>query len=174
MGAPFRLLCNAPSIYPSLPQYTTYLFYYYVRRFQNLPPPSQNITLFPRDPHSIYPSLPESRPLFYNCMQQSHNLPLPPRIYPPPSTTICNPPRICPSLSQYTPLSTTKCDAARIYPSIPEYTPPLFPPLLCDFPRIYRSLPEKNLFYNPPFHYFLQCSHNLIPEYTPLLGDNLM
>ena len=96
-------------------------------------------------------------------MRPSQNLPLPPRIYPPPlSTTIlstpsrnlppppppfqqiymCDPPRIYPSLSEYTPLSTTICDPLRIYPSLPEYTPFSTTILLCDASIIYPPPPR--------------------------------
>ena len=59
---------------------------------------------------------------------------------------MCDSPRICPSLLEYTPpLSTTiiLCDPSRIDPSLPEYTPPFSTTIiLCDPPRIYPSLPE--------------------------------
>ena len=70
-------------------------------------------------------------------VRPSQNLPLPPRIYPQnileytpnriyqniPPTTICDPPRIHPSLSKYAPflITTCMCDTPKIYPSLPEY-----------------------------------------------------
>ena len=82
-------------------------------------------------------------------MQDSQNLPLPHRIYPPFLTTVCDPPRIDPSLPEYTPFfnnymqhsqnlplhpripasfSTTICDPSRIYSYISEYTSKPPPP----------------------------------------------
>ena len=139
MGAPFRLLCNAPSIYPSPsqnipPTFSTTMY----DAFKIYPPPSQNITLFLRDPHIIYPSLPESTPLFYNCMQQSHNLPLPPRIYPPP--------------------------LLQLYATLPESAPPshnilLFLLLNVTLPE---STPQSQTIPHPFFHHY----YVIFPEST--------
>ena len=88
-------------------------------------PPSQNTPLFSTtilcNPPRMYPSLPEYTPLFNTYMWYSQNLPLPPRIYPPFSTT-----RIIMRRSQNLPLP------PRIYPlfnkfkcaTLPESTPP--------------------------------------------------
>ena len=99
------ILCDPPRIYPSLPEYTP-LFNNYMRHSQNFPSlpeytlpfnnyatlpestsTSQNIphfstTIILCDPPRIYPFLPEYTPLCNNYMRPSHNLPLPPRIYP--------------------------------------------------------------------------------------------
>ena len=58
------------------------------------------------------------------------------------STTICDTPRIYPSLSEYTPspFLTTMCDIPRIYPSVTEYSP--FSKTTCICEIIYHSLPE--------------------------------
>ena len=95
-----------PRIYPSL-----FNNYNIMRPFQNRPLP-------PR----IYPSIFNN----YNIMRPSQNLPIPPRIYPPPLFNKC----ICVTLLESTPpsqntppFSTTICDRPRIYPSLPEYTP---------------------------------------------------
>ena len=74
---------------------------------------------------------------------------------------MCDPPRIYPSLLEYTPpFSTTiiLCDPSRIDPSLPEYTPPFSTTIiLCDPPRIYPSLPE----YTPLFNNYMRPSQNL-------------
>ena len=101
-------------------------------------------------------------------MRPSHNLPLLPRIYPPPvSTTICDPPRIYPSRPEYTLLYNNYMRPfqnpplfPRIYPpfqqlyvTLPESTPPSqnIPPFsttICDPPRIYPSLSEYTHLFN--------------------------
>ena len=101
-------ICDRPRIYPSLPESTPSPF-------------STTISDLPRIYSSLseytpilqlFATLPESTPLSrnippffnnYNIMRPSQNLPLPPRIYPPFSTTIrlCDPLRICPSLPEY-------------------------------------------------------------------------
>ena len=121
--------------------------------------PSQNILLPPRiySPfQQLYASLPESTTpsqnigstlLFNNSMRPSQNLPPPSKNIPPFSTTICDPPRVYPSLPECTPFSmSTIYDPPTIYPSLPEYTP--FAITICDPPRIYSSLPE----YTPTFN----------------------
>ena len=111
---------------------------------QNIPPFQQ---IYMSDPPRIYHSLPESTPIFNNYIRPSQYLPLTLRIYPPPSfnkfisatlpeytppsqnippfsTNICEPPRIYPSLSEYTPFKQMyMCDPPRIHPSLPEYAP---------------------------------------------------
>ena len=117
------------------------------------PPPPPRIypfstTIILCDPPRIYPSLPESTPLFdqFKCA----------------TTTICDPPEYTPP--EYTPFSTTVCDLPKIYTSLPEYRPtllfnksicatlpestppskniPPFSTTICDPPRIYPSFPE--------------------------------
>ena len=94
-------MCNTPRIYPSLPEYTP-LFNNY-----NIIQPSQNLPLSPR----MHPS-------FNNHMRHSQNLSIPLGIYP--SLTICDIPRIYPSVTKYAPLSRTTCKCERIYNSLPE------------------------------------------------------
>ena len=84
-------------------------------------------------------------PIFHSYMRQSQNLPLPPRIHP--------------SLLEYTPFSAFIWDTHRIYPSLPEYTlfytkwrsqnlpfPPSLPPSQNvpspSFKHLYATLPE--------------------------------
>ena len=151
-------------------------------------PPSQNIPPFQQQ----YATLPESTPPSQNIplstnvyyVRPSKNIPLPPWIYPPFSTTICDPPRIYPSLLEYTPLF-NKCICA----TLPKYTPPSLPPrinppfqqlnatfpestplsttiILCDAHRIYPSLPEYN---PPPFSTTIYDPPRIypsLPEYT--------
>ena len=71
-------LCDPLRIYPSLPDYTTSLFSYYMR-------PSQNIPLSPR----IYPHFQQLYATLRESTSPSQNIP-------PFSTTICDPPRIYP------------------------------------------------------------------------------
>ena len=131
----------------------------------------------------IYPSLPEYTPFSTNVyVRPSQNLPLPPRIYPPFQQLYATLPECTPPSQNIPPFSTTiiLCDPPRIYPSLPEYTPlcnnynimrpsqniPLLPrisPLfqqiyMCDPPRIYPP-PSQNI---PPF----QQLYATIPETT--------
>ena len=122
----------------------------------------------------------------------SQNLPVPPRIYPPfrdflkclripectpPSQNIsrfqqiymCDPPRIYPSLPEYTPFSTIISDPPRIYLSLPEYPPPPFNKCMCaTFPE--STPPSQNIL---PFS-TTTCDPSRIylslPEYTPLFN----
>ena len=83
---------------------------------------------------------------------------------------MCDPPRIYPSLPEYTPLSKTICDPPRIHPSLPEYTP--------IFNNYYATLPESI----PPSQNIpsLQQLYATLPETTlpsentPLYFDNYM
>ena len=143
------------------------------------------------DPPIIHPSLPEYTPLLfnnYNIMRPSQNLPLPPRIYPPPFQQIdmCDPLRIYSSLPEYTPLFNELIFATlaesthppRIYPlfnkcicaTLPASTPPFqnlphFSTIMCDPPRIYPCLPECTPLLTT------KCDHSRIYpsllEYTP-------
>ena len=139
----------------------------------------------------ICPSLPEYTPLFNNFLWPSQNLPLPPRIYPPfqqlfvtlsestpPSqnihppflVTICDPPKIYPSLPEYTPICNTYMPPfqnlphfQQLYATLPESNPssqkipPAFLVTMCDLPSIYPSLPE----YTALFNTYMRPSHNL-------------
>ena len=99
--------------------------------------------------------------LFKNYMRPSQNIPLPPRIHPSFSTTICDTPRIYPSLQEYTllfnkiicgtlpesipPSQNTPIFNKFICATLPESTPlsqntPLFSTTIGDPPRMYPSL----------------------------------
>ena len=100
---------------------------------------------------------------------------------------MCDPPRIYPSLPEYTPFLTTICVPPRIYPSIPEYNPLLNKFMCATFPessppriyppfqQLYATLtestpPSQNI---PPFATtIISCdSPRIYPslqEYTPL------
>ena len=117
-------------------------------------PPSQNIPPFQQQ----YATLPESTPPSQNIplstnvyyVRPSKNIPLPPWIYPPP------------------PFSTTICDPPRIYPSLLEYTPPFQQMYMCDPPKIYSSLPPR---IHPPF----QQLNATFPESHPTFNNyNIM
>ena len=139
--------------------------------------------------HRIYPSIPEYTPLSKNVyVRPSQYLhPPPPEYTPPFSTTICNPPRIYPSLSEINippPFQLLKCDIPRIYPSIPEYTPlsknvyvqpsqyppllpriyPPFSTIICDTPRIY---PPLALRIYPSLQQLHAYYYATIPEFIP-------
>ena len=140
----------APMIYPSIPGSTPlFVIWWGVFGSQNLP-----------HPHRIYPS-------FSTNVRPSENLPLPPRTYRPFSTTICNPPRIHPSLPEYTPPFLTNL---YVRPSqnllIPSRIHPSFQPIcMCDPPRI-NTPPPENI---PPFSTTI-CDPSRIyplPEFTP-------
>ena len=114
--------------------------------------PSKNLPL----PLRIYPLFNKS------YVRPYQNLPLPSKIYPPPfSTTICDPPRIYPSLPEYTPFLITV-----LYATLSESTPlsqnipPPFSTTICDPPRIYSSLPE----YTP---FSITVLYATLPESTP-------
>ena len=77
------------------------------------------------------------------------------------STTICSPPRIYPSLPEYTPLSTTICERPRIYPFLPEYTP-LFNNY--NIMRPSQNLPLPPRIY-PPFQQLYEYA--MLQESTP-------
>ena len=139
----------APIIYPSLPEYTP-LFNNYKRPSQNIPLPPRIYPLFNKcmcdptlpestpplpeyipfsttiilcDPPRIYPSLPESTPLFNQFMCAT--------------TTICDPPRIQLSPQNIPPFQ-------QLYATFPESTlPPRIYPL---FQQLHATLPE----YTPP------------------------
>ena len=141
------LLCDAPRIYPSLPEYSS-SFNNYVRHSQNLPLPPRIYPLF----QQLYATLSESTPPFQNIPPFSTNL------YLRPSKNLPLLPRIYPFFQQI-----YICDPPRIYPSLPEYTPTPFQQIaFCDPPRIYASLPE----YTPLFNKFIFAT---LPEYTPPL-----
>ena len=102
----------------------------------------EEITTFGAD----NPPLPEYTPLFNNYMQHPQNLPLPPRIYPPPLilTTICDPPRIYPSLPPYQsqpPLFNNHMQHSQNLPLHPRIYP-AFLTAICVPSRIYPYLPD--------------------------------
>ena len=109
----------------------------------------------------IHHSLPEYTPLIFNkciCAILPESTP-PSKNIPPFSTTICDPPRIYPSLPEYT-LFSTKV----LYATLPESTPPSqnIPPLstnilLCGALRICPTLPE----YTPLFNNYMRLCQNL-------------
>ena len=78
---------------------------------------------------SLPPSLPEYTPLFNNYMRPSRNLPLLPRIYPLSTNSYVRPYQNLTLPLRITPLLSTAirlCDPPRICPALPEYTPPPF------------------------------------------------
>ena len=105
---------------------------------------------------------------------------------------MCDPPRIYPSLPEYTPYSTAICDRPRIYPSLPEYTPLLTnicdPPIIKPpsqfrptfFDKFIRAtlsestLPSQNI---PPFLTTV-CDPSRIypslPEHTPIFNNYII
>ena len=108
----------------------------------------------------VYPSLPGST-LFYcdyvRCLRLPES-PSPSQNIPPFSTTICDPPRIYPSLPEYTPLF------QQLFVTLPESTPPSqnilpFSAIICHPPRIYPSLPENT----PIFNNYMRPSQNIPP-----------
>ena len=118
-----RFICDPTRIYPSFSEYT--------------PPPFKH--LYATIPKSAHPSQNRYH-LFDNYIRQSHYLPLPPRIYP-----VLYKVTLLESASSFQnipTLSTTICDAPRIYPTLQESTLPsqnigLAPPLR------YATLPES-------------------------------
>ena len=131
-------MCDPPRIYPSLSDYTLF--------FNNYMRPSQKLPLPPR----IY------SPPFNNYMRPSQNLPLPPWNIPPFSTTtiLCDPPRIYPSLPEYTPLFNNYNIMRRSQnlPLLPRIYPTFQQMHMCDPPRLY-----------PPF----QQLYATLPGSTP-------
>ena len=125
-------------------------------------PPSQNILPFSTNlfvrPSQNLPLPPRIYPPFNNYMWPSQNLPLSSRIYPPfQQMYMCNPPRIHPSLPEYTPLSTTICDPPGIYHSLPEYTP------ICNSYFIMQRSQDLSLPLSiyPPFNNCMRLSQKL-------------
>ena len=117
------ILCGPSRIYPS-PESTPLFKQFMCATTTICDPPRinpspQNIPLF----QQLHATFPESTPPSQNIglppfltnvyVRPSRNLPLPPRIYPPPppgvSTTICDPPIIYPSFPEYIPFSTNVC-----------------------------------------------------------------
>ena len=110
---------NTPRIYPYLTEYTPPLFNNYMQHSQNIPPFST----------SLY-----ARP--------SQKLPFPLRKYPHFSTTLCDPPRIHPSLL---PEYISPPPFQQLYATLTEYTPPSHN--ITSFKQLYATLPEST----PPF-----------------------
>ena len=124
----------------------------------------------------IYPSLPESTPIFNNYMRPSRNFPLTPRIYPHfKNHNYATLPESTPSsqniLRPFQPIY--MCDPPRIYPSFPEYTH-LFNKCICaTLPESNPTLPQ----YTPLFNYCVPPSQNspLPPRIYPLFNNyNIM
>ena len=112
------ILCDAPRIYPSLPEYTSPFQQLFITLSESTPP-SQNIPTFQQ--LYYYTTLPESIPPSIS-----------PRIYPPPlSTTICDTHRNYPSLREYPPFLDNYMP-----PSLSEYIPPHLSTTICDIPRV--------------------------------------
>ena len=102
-------------------------------------------------------------------MRPSQNIPLPPRIYPPfQQMYMCDPPRIVPSLPEYTPLFNNYIRPSRNLP-LPEYTP------FCNNYTIMR--PSENLSLlpriYPPFNNYMRPSriYPSLPKYTPIFNN---
>ena len=133
-------------------------------------------------------------PLFKNYMRPSQNLPLPSRIYPPfQQIAMCDPPRIYPTLPEYTPpplfnelIFATLPESThppRIYPLFnkcicathPASTPPFqnlphFSTTMCDPPGIYPCLPECTPLLTTKCD--LPRIHPSLLEYTPTFFNN--
>ena len=119
-------MCDSPRIYPSLTEYTPFLFNNY-----NIMRPSQNLPL----PSRIY------RPLFNKllCAILPESTPPSQNIPPPPfqRIDICDPSRIYSSSQKIPPFQQMHMfDPPSIYPSLPESTP-----LLNNYVRPFRNLP---------------------------------
>ena len=97
-------------------------------------------------------------------MRLSQNLPLPPRIYLPFQQLYATLPEYILPSQNIPSFSTTICDPPRIYPSLPEYTPFSTTIILCDPPRIYTSLPDYTLLFNN----YMRPSQNILPFSTNL------
>ena len=121
-------------------------------------------------------------PLFNNYMRPSQNIPFPLRIYPPfQHMYMCDPPRIYPSLPEYTPLfkqlnatfpestplstAIILCDAPRIYPSLPEYTPPPFQQLFITLPE--STPPSQNIPTFQQLYYYTTLPESIPPSISP-------
>ena len=183
-------MCDPPRIYPSLPEYTPLFNQFICATLPESTPPSQNIPPFQQQYATLPESTPPSRniPLFNKCILcatlqeytcSSLNIP-------PFSTTICDPPRIYPSLSEYTPHFSTNVYVRpsqniplppslpprihlpfqKLNATFPESTPLSTTIILCDAPKIYSSLPEytpppfSTTIYDPPILY------PSLPKYT--------
>ena len=150
-------MCDPPRIYPSLPEYTP-LFNKFTcaTLLKSTPPPFHNI-------------LPFSTNLYVRPFQ---NLLLSPRIYPSfQQIYVCDPPRIYPSLPEYTP------PFQQLYATLPESTPPsqnisTFSTTMCDPPRTYPSLPEYTPLFNNCINMVYWCipynHYNVIRHYFSL------
>ena len=188
----FGEVSSVPRIYPSLLEYRPYpLFNNFICATlpestlpsQNIPPFSTNSYLRTSQNLPLPPRIPPP-PSFITdwYLQTSRNLILPARITPPPfSTTICDPPRIYPSLPESTPppsqqlydhpiihpfppriypLSTTICDIQSINP--PPKTYHQFQQIyMCDPLRIYPSFPLR--IYPALFNNSMWPSQNMPP-----------
>ena len=120
------ILCEPRRICPSLPEYTPLFNNYNIMRpSQNIPLPSRIYPLFNNSMRCSQnlPLLPRIYlPLFNKCTCALQDLPLPPRIYLYCDYVKCRPIRLPESTppSQTIPsFSTTICDPPRVYPSLP-------------------------------------------------------
>ena len=126
-------ICDPPRIYPSFPEYTSSLVSYYIWPSQNLPLPPR---IYPPFQHLVA-TLPESTPLSQNIppfQQPFASLPE----YTLFLTTMCDPPRIYPSLppsQNIPPFSTTNTTLSESTPPSQNIPPP--------FQLVYAPLPES-------------------------------
>ena len=157
-------MCDPPRIYFSIPEYIPFSTILCVRSSQNLPIPEYT-PLFNKFKF-VCATFPESNPHFKNIT--------------PFSTTICDTPRIYPSLTDYTsPLfqQMYMCDPPGIYPSLPEYTPPFNKFICATLPE---SIPPSQKI--PPFNNYMRHSqkpplppriHPFFDNYTPPPSQNI-
>ena len=143
---PFSTTTTLPESYPTLPESTP--------PSQNIPPPLRYVTL----PYSTHPS--RIYPLLSHYMRHSHNLPHPPRIYPPPPLNIyMRHSRNPPSDIKYIPILNIYIRPSQNLPLPPRIGYPPFLTTICDTPTIHPSLPE----YTP---YYIKCgTQNITPLY---------
>ena len=178
------ILCDPPRNYPSLPEYTPLFKKCLCATLPESTPPSQNIPPF----HQLCATLLESNP-------SSQNIPPFQQIY------MCDPPRIYPSLPEYTPffnncmrpfqnLLATPPPPSQNIPPFNNYVQPsqnlilptrIYPP----FQQIYIVWPSQNLPLPPwiysPFNNYMRPSQNLplppsLPPriYTPIFNNNFI
>ena len=153
-------MCDPPRIYFSIPEYIPFSTILCARSSQNLPIPEYT-PLFNKFKF-VCATFPESSPHFKNIT--------------PFSTTICDTPRIYPSLTDYTspPFSTNVyVRSSRNLPLPPRiYPPPLFNKFICA--TLPESIPpSQNI---PPFNNYMRHSqklplppriHPFFDNYTP-------
>ena len=120
-------MSDPPRIYPALPEYIP-LFNNCLWPCPNPPLPPRIYPPFKQ----LYATQPESTPPSQNIppfstnlyVRPSHNLSLPPRIYSPFQQVYATLPESTPPSQNIPPFQQMyMCDPPRIYPSLPEYTP---------------------------------------------------